>query len=193
LRVLDAGCGNGRFARFLAAEGLHLAYTGVDFSPALLAAAGAALCGPRTAEPALIEADFVSEPGALPAGPFDLVALFGVLHHVPGRARRAAFTQALAERVAPGGLLAFTAWRFDRQPRFADHRVLAPPDLALEPGDALLDWRAEGVQAIRYCHALDDTEIEELVAVSGLALLDGYAADGQTGDLNEYRVLKAEV
>ncbi len=36
LRVLDVGCGNGRFASYLADQNLAVDYTGVDASPALL-------------------------------------------------------------------------------------------------------------------------------------------------------------
>ena len=57
-------------------------------------------------------------PGAaLPSGPFSLVALMGVLHHVPGRETRAALVAAAADRLAPGGLLALTLWRFAGRPR----------------------------------------------------------------------------
>jgi SAM-dependent methyltransferase len=139
----------------------------------------------------LFEGDFLEDQAALPSGPFDLVALFGVLHHVPGAERRADLIRALSDRVAPGGVLAFTAWRFATQPRFQAHQVEAPADLALDPGDVLLDWRAEGVHAVRYCHALDD-ELTDLVRESGLLLLDAYRADGQSGDLNDYRLLRRQ-
>jgi SAM-dependent methyltransferase len=189
LRVLDAGCGNGRFARFLYSEGISAHYTGVDFSPALLAAAETALDNLSGVEATLIEADFVTNMATLPTGTFDLIVLFGVLHHVPGQERRAMLVRALVDRLAVGSVLAFTAWRFDRQPRFAGHAVPPPPGLALDPGDALLDWRAEGVEAVRYAHAVSDSELDALVGTRGLTLLDAYAADGQTGDLNEYRIL----
>ena len=189
LRVLDAGCGNARLARFLTQSGVAIAYTGVDASPRLLDAARDVLLTAHEAEFRLIEANFLSEPDALPTGPFDLVALFGVLHHVPGAERRERLIQALAERVVPGGVLGFTAWRFQSQPRFLDHQVQPPTDLALDPGDVLLDWRAEGVHAVRYCHALNEEELTILVRESGLALLDAYRADGQSGDLNDYRLL----
>lgn len=190
LTVLDAGCGNGRLARFLNREGVALDYTGVDFSPALLAAADQALHSLSGMVRTLVTTDFMTAPERLPGGPFGLVALFGVLHHTPGAARRAKLLEALARRVAPGGLLAFSAWRFDEQPRFRDHLLPVPPEMALEAGDALLDWRAEGVEAVRYCHAADDAELDELVTVSGLTLVDAYRADGHSGDLNDYRLLR---
>lgn len=193
LRVLDVGCGNGRLARYLSREGVALHYTGVDFSPALLGAAAEALRGLSDVEWTLVEADFMTDAERLPEGSFDLVALFGVLHHTPGAARRLALVQALADRVAAGGILAFSAWRFDEQPRFRDHALPAPADIALEPGDVLLDWRAEGVRAVRYCHAADDAELATLAEATGLTLLDAYRADGHTGDLNAYRVLRKNV
>ncbi|MFN8378434.1 MAG: class I SAM-dependent methyltransferase [Anaerolineae bacterium] len=190
LRVLDVGCGNARLARFLSREGMTLHYTGVDFSATLLTAADEALRTLSGVEWSLVEADFMTDAQVLPRNPFDLLALFGVLHHTPGEARREALIRALAERVTPGGILAFSAWRFDEQARFFAHTLPAPPDMALEPGDALLDWRAEGVRAVRYCHAVDDAELDQLVQISGLMLIDAYRADGHSGDLNVYRILR---
>ena len=190
LRVLDVGCGNGRLARFLSREGAALHYTGVDFSPALLAAASAALGALPGVEWTLVEADFMTGTERLPEDRFDLVALFGVVHHTPGAARRAALIRALAARVAPAGVLAFSAWRFDEQPRFRDHMLPTPPDMALEAGDVLLDWRADDVHAVRYCHAVSDDEMASLVVASALTQIDAYRADGHPGNLNAYRILR---
>ncbi|HYO87439.1 MAG TPA: class I SAM-dependent methyltransferase [Candidatus Limnocylindrales bacterium] len=190
LRVLDAGCGNGRLALFLARAGMMLDYAGVDSSAALLGAAERALTALPNVTAAVIEADFIMDHEALPDEPYDLVALFGVLHHVPGIARRQALIAALAARTAPGGLLAFTAWRFLDTPRF-QQRLLAPPaDLALEADDYLLDWRAGEAPTLRYCHYCDDAELETLAKASGLTRIGGYRADGQTGGLNAYCLLR---
>lgn len=189
LRVLDAGCGNGRLARFLAAAGIALDYTGLDSSPALLAAARRALAGAPGVSAAWLEADFIMNAEALPAGPFDLVALFGVLHHVPGSQRRERLIGELAARTASGGLLAFTAWRFMEYERFQRRTVPAPDDLVLEANDYLLDWRASETPALRYCHYTDDAELENLARASGLIAADAYRADGESGDLNAYRLL----
>jgi tRNA (uracil-5-)-methyltransferase TRM9 len=189
LRVLDVGCGNGRFALFLCAAGLEIAYTGVDSSSALLMRAQAALADAKLAALDLVEQDVLEQP--ITDGQYDLVGVFGVLHHVPGRANRCAFLGGLARRVASGGLLAYASWRFLDDPRLRSRVVPWPPELqaAVEPGDVLLDWR-QGAQALRYCHAVDDAEQDELDAATGLTLVARYRADGSSGQLNAYSLLR---
>jgi SAM-dependent methyltransferase len=202
LRALDVGCGNGRFAGFLcellAARGARFYYCGLDASAPLLARArrrplpgGVARVG---------ELDFVEEPGPLPTGPFDLAALLGVLHGVPGRDRRRALVQAAAERLAPGGVLALTCWRFAELERFRrrlmswesyNREAAQPIDAAqLEPGDHLMPW-GRGRRPVRYCHATGADELDSLVRGLGLERLETYLADGRGGDLNRYTVCRA--
>ncbi|MFQ3647726.1 MAG: class I SAM-dependent methyltransferase [Anaerolineae bacterium] len=187
LRVLDVGCGNGRFARFLHAVGLPVDYTGVDSSPALLARAREAL--QPLACWRLIEQDVIEQP--LAEGEYDLVGVFGVLHHVPARAGRVAWMRQLAQRVAVGGVLAYASWRFMEDARLRARVVPWPPELAgeVEAGDVLLDWR-QGAHALRYCHAVDDDEQAQIDASLGLTLLARYRADGSSGQLNAYSVLR---
>ncbi len=118
------------------------------------------------------------------------MALFGVLHHVPGAEQRAALLRALADRVAPGGILAFTEWRFADEPRFRERivawdAVAEYGDLAVEPGDYLLDWR-RGTPALRYCHHVDDAEHARLIAAAGLRQVAEYRADAA----NRYAILQ---
>jgi len=186
LRVLDIGCGNGRFAHFLAAElpDAALAYCGIDSSGPLLEIA-------RAAAPAGAEWRLADAPGALPSGPFDLVAMFALLHGVPGRARRAALLDACAARVAPGGLLAFTTWHLEHG-RCVDWADVAEPidPAELEPGDALLPW-GDGDTVVRYVHHFDDDEIADGYARTKLRPELRYRADGRDGASNEYFVFRA--
>jgi SAM-dependent methyltransferase len=202
LRVLDVGCGNGRFGRFLLDREVALeTYVGIDSSPVLLEYARESLAGLLPEECQLILADFLtSEPdAALPSGHFELVGAFGLLHHVPGHAVRRALLRAMARRVTPGGLLVCTFWRFGSIERF-EPRVIGwedynrdssdPVDTSqLEEGDHLLAFGgSEGPP--RYCHHHDDAEIASLLDASELDVRLRFDADGRGGNLNHYTVMQ---
>lgn len=207
LRVLDAGCGNARFARFLAAElaaagpdaGAAVDYLGVDASAELLRAARGAGAGLRGF--ALLRADFARAPDALAGlrGRFDAALLFGVLHHVPGAPLRRALLARLCAALRAGGLLALSAWQLHGDPRFAGRRLsweaynrgaAEPIDLAqLEPGDALLAF-GSAQELPRYCHFGDESGIRALFEGLPLAPGEGFRADGRSGELNRYYLLR---
>ena len=203
LSVLDIGCGNARLARFLHDAGFALQYTGVDGNAALLASARERLDVDLRAGCRLIHHDFLlsDRPGsALPAGPFDLIAMMGVLHHVPGRDWRLALLRAAADRLAPGGLLALAAWQFADRERFA-RRTVAWSELdpvcgepideqQLEAGDRLLRFGDDPGAPPRFCHQVADPEFENWPEELGLEPLIEYRADGAEGDLNRYWILK---
>jgi tRNA (uracil-5-)-methyltransferase TRM9 len=210
LSILDVGCGNGRFGLFLAESlnpkshdsspplyevgrglggGDHapLIYHGIDSSPALLNHARVALENIPSIRWTLEARDIVENPPD--SGDYDLVVLFGVLHHIPGYAERQIFMRKLAERVKSGGLLAFACWRFYEYERFRQRIIPWPDEITVEPGDYLLDWR-RGETALRYCHYADDAEHAALLAASGMREILTYRADGQTRDANRYSLLQ---
>jgi SAM-dependent methyltransferase len=195
--VLDVGCGDGRFAQFLADQHAQCSYLGVDSSPALLdIAAQRALPEPFRFE----RADFVETPIAhvLQGAQFDLIVLLGVLHHIPGSAQRNQLVRELAQHLAPAGHFVFTVWRLDEDPRFSSRCVPfeshnrsadEPLDLEqLEPGDTLLRW--DDAKTPRYCHFPDLAELSQLIAATGLVERERYRADGHLNRMNEYVVLR---
>lgn len=197
LSALDVGCGNGRFGLFLyerlvapsslSTPPLSLLYHGLDSSPALLERAQAVLANRPGLTTRLETRDILENPPD--EGEYDLVVLFGVLHHVPGRQTRLDLMRRLAERVKPGGLLAFACWRFYEYERFRARFAPWTEGLAVETHDYLLDWR-RGQPALRYCHYVDDAEHAALVAASGLRQILTYRADGGDGAANRYSLLQ---
>ena len=197
-RVLDVGCGNARLGRFLARTRPALRYTGLDASEALLAIAREADgLGPQ---PEFVRVDLVEDDLAAALGDrrFDLAACFGLLHHLPGRARRRALLETLLARLAPGGLLAVTCWRLARFARFRGRTVAwerwnetaaEPIDPArLEPGDHLLPFGPD--PGVRYVHFAHQNETAELLAELPCETLATWTADGKGDGQNRYFVVR---
>jgi len=188
-RVLDVGCGNGRFARALAESGVTATtYTGIDGDERLLALAAeqtAVLSGVtcQFAPADLAQSAWIDATGA----PYDAVIALAVLHHFPGQTLRQRIVCEMSTLLAPGGLLALSTWQFLSSERLAQ-RTIAWHEIGLnaadvEPGDALLPWN-QGAHAIRYVHHLDLAEIEQLMTSCGLRVINSFRADGKEGNLN---------
>ena len=209
LRVLDLACGNLRFERYLA-DALPckmLSGYAVDNCDPLVEA------GERNESDALSRMSFQSldviqrlSGGSLrgsleaPDASCDLVVSFGFMHHVPLERWRAGLLRALVAKVRPGGFVAVSFWRFlnsDKLARKAKETTsharaeLGIPELP--PNDYLLGWQdTQGLY--RYCHHFDEPEIERLLAAvaDSADLVSRFEADGKTGNLNEYVVLRVK-
>ncbi len=186
--VLDVGCGDGRFGRFLRARDPAIdpttGYTGVDFSAPLLAAGEA---------PGHLLRRDLSRPGALDGlGSFDWVVCLSTLQHIPGRDHRARLLREMRDCLRPGGRLALANWQFLDSPR--QRRKLRPwAEVGLaaadvEPGDYLLAWQRGGY-GLRYVALLDAAATAALAEAAGLAVLAQFRSDGREGDLNLYTIL----
>lgn len=101
--VLDVGCGVGAFLVSLALRGDLRAGTGCDINPASVAIAQAAA---RKISASSLQFMTTRDINEIPRGPFDVVTLIDVMHHVSPSTQRE-FFEACAERVSAGGILLY--------------------------------------------------------------------------------------
>lgn len=133
-------------------------------------------------------------------GQADAVLCFGFMHHMPGHETRVFALREMLRLLRPGGLLIVSFWQFMKSPKLAaqaeslHEQAISDLELAaadLEAGDHLLGWqRVPGVY--RYCHSFSEAELDSLpVELSDLAELEErFEADGRTGNLNTYVILR---
>lgn len=175
-RALDVGCGAGLLCEPLARLGA--AVTGVDAAAENIAAASAHATGGGLA------IDYrCGEIGALDIGTFDLVCSMEVIEHV---ADKAAFVAALADRLAPGGLMVLStpnrtaksrllmveaAERIGMVPRGTHHwdDFVTPDelrDLLQDAGLAMGTPRGIGWSLGKGLHLSDDLALNYIVTVT---------------------------
>jgi tRNA (uracil-5-)-methyltransferase TRM9 len=206
LSVLDAGCGNGRFAPYLAeteartergTKSCDIQYLGIDSSASLLAHAKQSYADLTWAE--FREHDVLELASDTPSdfGPFDLIVAFGVLHHIPGSEARRGFLHDLVSLLSARGVLVVTAWQFGAVEHFTSRAIAwsdynrgaeqSIDEAELEEGDYLLGFGSSPHP--RYCHFTSAAELHELFRDAPVTWVDEYCDDGKTQDLNRYAVV----
>ncbi|MDQ5951183.1 MAG: tRNA (uracil-5-)-methyltransferase [Patescibacteria group bacterium] len=198
LKVLDVGCGNGRFGLFLADNlpSITINYHGTDSNTKLLEIAKEQLKKTEL-EASFSQSDIVEEliDGTFfsqDTAQYDIIVMFGVLHHIPTYQFRKKIIQTLGNKLTKSGIFVFTLWRF------IDDNQLEKKQVAYEKGDIseeqldkndyLISWQRE-TKSFRYCHYTDELEEQRLVAASELELLSAFESDGREGKGNKYLVL----
>ncbi len=171
IKVLDVGCGNGRFFRFLKErfEHLKIIYTGLDNNDGLLSEAKRNYPDGKFAKCNFLE--------YIPEEKYDLVVGFGVTHHIPTGKLQLEFFKKLGGAVEVGGYLVATFWEFNVKkaldvPRFKK---------LLGKNDYILGWENKP-NLYRYCHLYDSEEkkqINNLVNSVGLKLVEEFLDKGE--------------
>ncbi len=157
-RVLDVGCGAGLFLGLLAMSGrLH---EGVGFDADDAAIARAEAMAKAAGLQATLDLRAIGVDAPWPEGPFDVVSMIDVMHHVP-RASRPGIYDAVATRLRSGGLFVYKdmvdapAWKALGN-RFHD-LVLARDWIAYEPVEAVEAACAE--RGLSLVSAQDETRL----------------------------------
>ena len=182
ITILDIGCGNGRFALFSQKVFTEIAYSGIDSSQEHL----------EIARKDFPQGNFLHQDillDELPQQKFDIVVLFGVLHHIPSQILRKQILQEAAPTLKPHGLLIFTTWNFDKDEKLFAKRI-SPETLSinkndLEENDYFLPWNLDE-KAIRYCHLTTDSEAQLMIEKADLTCRADFHADGKVQNNHYY-------
>lgn len=150
-KVLDLGCGNGRFYEYLTKNYTGFAYIGVDTSDELLK-----IAKNKFADANFLNLDIVTD-NLNSLGKFDLITAFGVFHHIPTQELRVELAKKFLDLLNPGGFFVISMWDFDE----SKSRPIPLNLNFLEQGDFLLGW-GNNRDALRYCHKYTDSEIKAI-------------------------------
>jgi SAM-dependent methyltransferase len=192
--ILDIGCGNGEFARYLGKQGFAGGYTGLDSSPGLL---GFSNNIPKAVQfsPIFLNKDITSNDWDSNFGTasFDRIVSFAVLHHIPGHDLRNSLFASIRRLLLPDGFFILSNWQFMNSKKLAE-RVVPWEEIGIsrtqvDEGDTLLDWRAEeGKTGYRYVHLFSEDELAGYAKDADFKIIETFYSDGREGNLALYQV-----
>ena len=162
IKILDLGCGNGRFFEFINSRITNINYVGVDINNDLLREAEEKYTR-KNGVVKFIKKDILNNIESLKGG-YDVVVVFGLTHHIPNKIFRKKWFSHLPKILNKNGLLILTFWEFEKK-----------------PGDYLVGWDNKKNIA-RYCYQYPEADIKNLIKnyeKSGLKILDDYFADNK--------------
>lgn len=187
-KMLDVGCGEGRFGRFVSEHDLVEHYTGVDFSQELIDIAASSLGGE------FFLRNLCRQGSLSGLGNFNLIVCLATLQHIPGRSNRLILLREMSYHLAAGGVNLLSNWQFldsERQrKKIADWSQVNMDPAELEENDYLISWHRDGV-GFRYVHYIDSNEMQWMAESVGLRVSEQFRADGREGNLNMYSILSA--
>jgi cyclopropane fatty-acyl-phospholipid synthase-like methyltransferase len=166
IKILDLGCGNGRFLKFIAPKIEKFEYTGVDMNNDLLSEAQKIKVLPGKQNKKLVKEDVILDIRKIDEK-YDVVVAFGLTHHIPGQNIRKQWFEYLPKLLNKPGLLVITFWEFEKN-----------------PGDYILGWGQKSPEPskVRFCHKYSENEIKEIENIfkkSGLKPVEKYRADNK--------------
>lgn len=173
-KVLDLGCGNGRFFPFF--ENNKVNYFGVDNNPHLL----------KLARENFPSGDFQLEDAlnlSFPNDFFDKVYSIAVFHQIPSEELRTRFIREAKRVLKPKGILVLTVWKIHTKEQY---RLLLEYTLRkltgkteLDLGDVLVPW---GEKTERYYHFFTQEGLKFIVRKEGLRVVKTGVIKNKTGN-----------
>lgn len=184
IKVLDLGCGNGRFYDFLKEKTkLEVKYLGLDQNRGLIEE-GKTKHGECFRIQDILNLETIHEK-------FDVIVGFGITHHLPSYELRRRWFRSLATLLEDEGTIVLSYWDFN--PTKAVH-PLEIDETQLDVNDFFLTWDNRG-DVFRYCHKYEAAElnaIKEMYFHEGIVVTDEFSDDGKDGKSNKYIIYTSE-
>ncbi|MFS8130690.1 MAG: class I SAM-dependent methyltransferase [Candidatus Dojkabacteria bacterium] len=176
ISILDLGCGNGRFLKYLKDEGIEVGkYVGVDNSKILLN-----IAKKENPDSEFLDLDLNTMDWSKKIeGEFDIIVSFGVLHHIESFQLRRNILESSIKLLKHNGLIIIAYWQFMKDPKLKAKAVKLTRE-----NDYELPFGQNGAK--RYCHFVNETEALKLEAELPMKRIDSYYADGNSKELNYY-------
>ena len=184
-KVLDAGCGNGRYLPWIKQKNGQ--YFGIDNSQELIKIAQSRYQG---------ESFQMADVLALPFDNtfFDKIYSIAVLHHIPSNELRQKFFQEAKRVLKPNGFLVLTVWKFKRWQerlllfKYNISRVLGKT--GLEKNDLFLPWQKK---IPRYYHFFSQSELKKLARQAGFEVIKTGIARNPRGNRNNIYLIVRKI
>lgn len=164
-RILDSGCGNGRFYPFFKKNKTD--YFGIDFSENLI----------KIAKKKYPDGKFlVANSFNLPFSDnfFDKVISIAVFHHIPSKVYRLKFLAEIKRVLKNNGLLILSVWNLQKNKKakklFLKYTILKLLGLTkLDFKDIFYPWKDKSGKILinRYFHIFSEKEIKKILEKSG--------------------------
>jgi SAM-dependent methyltransferase len=181
-KVLDLGCGNGRFKKLLSKD---VFYLGLDNSSELIKYAKDQQKGDFRCFDILSLTD-------LDEDSFDFVFSWAVFHHIPGDKLRKKILNDVCRKTKKNGIFVFSVWKLRKKRGFLK---LATKSFfsslikgrLLDFGDLIFNWKGskDGSSRPRYYHAFSKKSLKKSIKKSEFKIND-FLED----DYNYYLILK---
>ncbi|MFC1789469.1 class I SAM-dependent methyltransferase [Patescibacteria group bacterium] len=186
-KVLDLGCGNGRFSEVLVYKNAE--YVGMDNSEKLIE-----IAQKRYPQTKFIMSSVFNLPFS--DNYFDKIFSFATLHHIPSKELREQFFKETKRVLKPGGSFVLTVWdlnplrmlligKTERTVKFLKYLILKLfRKSKLDFNDFFIPWKKD---CQRYIHCFSKSELKRLAEKSGFKIKEiGISKKQKTEERNIY-------